>query len=335
VVENLQRFRMAKVVKKKGVVAQKKKKSVAVPKRKKPVSIPKRIEPMAGVKKKKKKAAKMPPPVRFSKKKKKKASSGNIEKKPLTEEERKTKIKDDLLNIAKRYERMLLYDDAIKYYKKLGMTEDIERLMKTKEETYIKKAQEFEAQHQYEDALRLYENLKRTEDVERLNKFLGKSDFVEDPEKSAQQQPQPAEPDIHPPDSLEPVTSKEQIPQDAALAPGTMSKDDEPKEIEMIAPPTDELDIPPKGVNKIEDTLFREAINEDQSIYPEEQAQEENKVPELTLTQELIPPQPPKPDEPAGPVYAEKAFKICPYCGEELNLPKKPNFCPYCKERLI
>ena len=27
-----------------------------------------------------------------------------------------------------------------------------------------------------------------------------------------------------------------------------------------------------------------------------------------------------------------KIFKICPYCGEELNLPKKPNFCPYCKE---
>jgi hypothetical protein len=31
----------------------------------------------------------------------------------------------------------------------------------------------------------------------------------------------------------------------------------------------------------------------------------------------------------------KKIFKICPYCGEELNLPKKPNFCPYCKERLV
>lgn len=27
-----------------------------------------------------------------------------------------------------------------------------------------------------------------------------------------------------------------------------------------------------------------------------------------------------------------KAFSICPYCGEELNLPKQPNFCPFCKE---
>ncbi len=27
-----------------------------------------------------------------------------------------------------------------------------------------------------------------------------------------------------------------------------------------------------------------------------------------------------------------KAFSICPYCGETLNLPKKPKFCPYCRE---
>jgi hypothetical protein len=27
-----------------------------------------------------------------------------------------------------------------------------------------------------------------------------------------------------------------------------------------------------------------------------------------------------------------KAFTICPYCGEEINLPKQPKFCPYCRE---
>lgn len=26
-------------------------------------------------------------------------------------------------------------------------------------------------------------------------------------------------------------------------------------------------------------------------------------------------------------------FRMCPYCGKELNLPKPPNFCPYCAER--
>jgi len=29
-----------------------------------------------------------------------------------------------------------------------------------------------------------------------------------------------------------------------------------------------------------------------------------------------------------------KPFSICPYCGEELNLPKIPNFCPFCREKL-
>ena len=27
-------------------------------------------------------------------------------------------------------------------------------------------------------------------------------------------------------------------------------------------------------------------------------------------------------------------FRLCPYCGTELNLPKQPRFCPYCTERL-
>ena len=191
-----------------------------------------------------------PMPITISKKKKKRSTSENIVKKPLSEEERKKKIQDDLINIAKRYERMLLYDDAIKYYKKLGMTEDIDRLMKTKEETYINKAREFEAQHQYEDALRLYENLKRTEDVERLNKLLGKRDLIAEletgvqPQSQSQLQPPAPAPDIHPPISLEPVTSIEQIPQDAATSPGTMAKNNEPKETEMIAPPAIESEMP-------------------------------------------------------------------------------------------
>lgn len=26
-------------------------------------------------------------------------------------------------------------------------------------------------------------------------------------------------------------------------------------------------------------------------------------------------------------------FKVCPYCGTALDLPKPPRFCPYCTER--
>lgn len=29
-----------------------------------------------------------------------------------------------------------------------------------------------------------------------------------------------------------------------------------------------------------------------------------------------------------------KSLKVCPYCGEKLNLPKTPKFCPYCEEEL-
>lgn len=42
-----------------------------------------------------------------------------------------------------------------------------------------------------------------------------------------------------------------------------------------------------------------------------------------------------KPEEITTTEGPGKMFKICPYCGEELNLPKKPNFCPYCKESLV
>jgi len=39
------------------------------------------------------------------------------------------------------------------------------------------------------------------------------------------------------------------------------------------------------------------------------------------------------PDTPVQP--ATKSFKNCPYCGQEIALPKTPVFCPFCGERLI
>ena len=31
----------------------------------------------------------------------------------------------------------------------------------------------------------------------------------------------------------------------------------------------------------------------------------------------------------------QKIFKICPYCGEKLNLAEPPKFCPYCEKRIL
>jgi len=36
----------------------------------------------------------------------------------------------------------------------------------------------------------------------------------------------------------------------------------------------------------------------------------------------------------AGAAGGGKTFTRCPYCGEELNLPRPPKFCPYCSEQL-
>ena len=32
------------------------------------------------------------------------------------------------------------------------------------------------------------------------------------------------------------------------------------------------------------------------------------------------------------PKEKQKAFSVCPYCGEDIDLPKPPKFCPYCRE---
>ncbi|MFA6804860.1 MAG: SPFH domain-containing protein [Candidatus Methanomethylophilaceae archaeon] len=55
------------------------------------------------------------------------------------------------------------------------------------------------------------------------------------------------------------------------------------------------------------------------------------------MTQGQAPAQQPAPAPAAAPasVGAPKAFKVCPYCGEDLSgLPKVPKFCPYCSEKL-
>lgn len=33
--------------------------------------------------------------------------------------------------------------------------------------------------------------------------------------------------------------------------------------------------------------------------------------------------------------HEQDNFKICPYCGKELNLPESPRFCPYCEKKLM
>jgi membrane protease subunit (stomatin/prohibitin family) len=46
------------------------------------------------------------------------------------------------------------------------------------------------------------------------------------------------------------------------------------------------------------------------------------------------PPVAPQAAAASAPAAGGKSFSKCPYCGEDLNLPKTPKFCPYCSEPL-
>jgi tetratricopeptide (TPR) repeat protein len=183
-----------------------------------------------------------------------------IEKKPYSEEERVEKLRQDRLTIAKRYEEMRLYDEAINYYKKLGLVEDVERVANIKHEIYLEKAKEFESSGKYDDAIRLFESLKLNEDVKRLKRLMDNEGYETQPEIEIEQIPSENNIDI------------------AGDTPETIRN----------------LDVP-----EIEETHV---------------------------------------EPPAATVKTKstnRAFKICPYCGEELDLPKRPNFCPFCKESFI
>lgn len=218
--------------------------------------------------------------IKIKKKMKQQATPATIEKRPISPLERRKKLRKDLLRIARRYEEMRLYDDAIGYYKKLGKDDDVERLNNIKQEIYVEKAREFEAQEKYEDALRLYENLKMTAEVERLNRLLGKDNILDTGvEKTAE--------------AVEPEFTEE-----AEAEP--------------------EVELPSEN-GEVEDELLDETVM-DESKPPEKLEYFDSPEPESI---------------PAEPPSSAKIFKICPYCGEELNLPKKPNFCPYCTEALV
>ncbi len=203
-----------------------------------------------------------------------------IEKKQYSEEERLAKLREDRIKIAHRYEEMKLFDEAINYYKKLGLTNDVERVANTKRNIYIKKASEFERLGKLEDALRLYENLNMIDEVNRIRLDLGETKLV---------------PESKPETVDTPTSAKTAEPEQKSTTPKPNYRE-----------PSTQLSEP---INQKE--AETEQIQKDQykEIYEEKKSTPSDDI--------------------------KKIFRICPYCGEELNLPKKPNFCPYCKEPFV
>ena len=209
-----------------------------------------------------------------------------IVKQQLTEEERKEKLRTDLLKIAKRYEDMRLYDDAIKYYKKLDRREDVMRVENIKREIYISKAREFENNGKYADAARLYENLKMDKDLNRVNQLQG-------------------------------LGNSDDLPAQEIIG-NELSETNKISSENMKEPLSSEphLDISTRPVeNEVgTDTDISQGLETNQA----KNHQQNNKPQNITTNN-----------------VSQKIFKICPYCGEDLNLPKNPNFCPYCKETFV
>jgi len=56
--------------------------------------------------------------------------------------------------------------------------------------------------------------------------------------------------------------------------------------------------------------------------------------PPVMQQQQAPPAAAPAPQAQAAAPGGAKTFSRCPYCGEDLNLPKPPKFCPYCSEQL-
>jgi hypothetical protein len=210
------------------------------------------------------------------KQKKKPGKGGKIEKKPLSPKEREDKLRKDRIKIAKRYEEMRLFDEAIKYYKKLGLSDDVKRVSKIKKDIYVKKAAEYESQEKYKDAARLYENLKMKEDLDRVKKIIGEDEIIE--ESAEDGSAKEGEMDIE----IEPEAADQQV---------SLELDDDEDNFEIISEP------------------------DSHTKQTEEVSMESIKT--------------------TGVKGPKKVFKICPFCGEELNLPKKPNFCPYCEESFV
>jgi tetratricopeptide (TPR) repeat protein len=185
-------------------------------------------------------------------------------------------LHQDRLKLAKHYEKLKLYDDAIKYYKLLKMEDEVKRLSEIKFNRYLPKAKEFESQGSYEDAIRLFEQLNMIDDVNRIKAKIGKP--TSNPETGSD------EPDTEP------------------------GQDDE----EEILDDLDVIDF------KEEDDIEWDKPNvfkSEPEFINEQNGSEEVKK--------------------KGSKQSGKTFTICPYCGEELNLPKQPNFCPYCKEPFV
>jgi tetratricopeptide (TPR) repeat protein len=221
-------------------------------------------------------------------------------------------IKKDKLKFAKRYEAMNLFDESIKYYKQLGMEDEVERVTAKKTELYLSKAKEFESEGRFSEAAELYDRLDMTERAAKLLKKAGvKPEEPLDLEERAFGTATEASPVKNPQASRGirwemPNTEMDDVSGEPAGL-----------EVDQVTRSMEEAQVERKSTD-IEKPLSEIASSE---ISWDEEEDSERSQPDLSTA-----------DKSGAGKDTSKTFSICPFCGEELNLPKQPKFCPYCKE---
>lgn len=225
-----------------------------------------------------------------------------------TEMDRKEIIRQDKLKLAKRYEAIKMFDESIKYYKQIGMDEEAERVLKKKTDLYSEKAVEFEREGRYAEAAELFERIHEPERAGEMRRKGGIKDLQ--------------------PFSLD-MRYGEDDPEEA------LSVDPKLETTRNVRWEMPNVDMESMGKNARSQSKGPAAAARTIS---EEPGDDNEPIP-LQTSQDLV--RSAEADEkntadskPGSNVGGNKKFRICPYCGEELNLPKQPKFCPYCREAL-
>ncbi|UCH89290.1 MAG: hypothetical protein JSV49_01185 [Thermoplasmata archaeon] len=219
-------------------------------------------------------------------------------------------IRRDKLKFAKRYELMKLFDDSIKYYKQLGMEDEVERVTEKKTGLYLSKAREFESGGRYLEAAELYDRLDMTDKASKLREKEGTGGM--------------------PPQEFDEVHAVED---DRAVDRSDLPKS---KSVRWEMPNVDVESVgsePVEDYDSPEETQVEKPAAGDPTDKAVEKSLSVMTPPDIAWDDE----EKSKSGSGAGSESGTKAkaFNICPYCGEELNLPKQPRFCPYCKEAFV
>ena len=220
--------------------------------------------------------------------------------KPISREER---IRRDKIKLAKRYEAIKLFDESIKYYKQLGMEDEVKRVSVKKTQLYQAKAHEFEEGGRYAEAAELYDRLNMLDKAQKLR------------DKAGVKQPQTF--DFDDKSEFEDLDSDTRGPQ------STKSLRWEMPNVEMDTVGQEELEV--ESVDEDTPLASKPAESADRDV-------DEQMVASVSPNIEWKPEDEGIKTKSSDKDSQNKAFSICPYCGEELNLPKQPKFCPFCRE---